>query len=149
MADLLVNGSVEKELGALVDEPEEPLWPGGPTVSWGASGRCGHRLRDVIVTLYMPLMRPHLEYCVQFWFPQFRKDKEPMERVQQSNTKVVWSLEHLSNEERLRELGQFSLEKSEIGSHQNIKYLKGSYQGDGARLFSDAQVTGQGLKAMN
>lgn len=130
---------MEKELRALVDEPAEPLWPGGPTVSWGASGKCGHRLRDVILTLCMTLMRPHLEYCVQLWFPQFRKDKELMERVQQSNTKMVWGLEHLSNEERLRGLGQFSLEKSERGSQQNIQYLKGSYQGDGARFFSDAQ----------
>ena len=49
-------------------------------------------------------MRPHLEYCVQAWGPQYRRDMELLERV----------LEHLPYEERLRELGLFSLEKRRL-----------------------------------
>ena len=59
-------------------------------------------------------MRPHLEYCIQMWSPQHRRDMELLECIQRRATKMIPGMEQLSYEDRLRGLGLCSLEERRL-----------------------------------
>ncbi len=55
--------------------------------------------KDIILPLYNSLVRPHLQYAVQFWSPHVAKDIAKLEAVQRRAKKVIPSLRNKSYQE--------------------------------------------------
>ncbi|KFQ26490.1 hypothetical protein N332_03106, partial [Mesitornis unicolor] len=152
----LESSPEEKDLGVLVDEKlnmsrQCALAARKANHVLGCiKGNVASRMREVILPLYSALMRPHLEYHIQVWAPQY-KDRELLEWVQIRATNMIRRLEHLPCEDRLRDLGLFSLEKRILQRDliAVFQFLTGDYRKAREGLFTRAgsdRTRGNGFK---
>ena len=74
-ADLLERSSARKDLGVLLDS----RYVDTNGILGCIRKSVTRRSREVILSLYSAVVRPNLEYYVQFWAPQFKKDRDPLE----------------------------------------------------------------------
>ena len=65
-----------------------------------------------IYIYYLVLIRPHLDYIVQFWSPHYRMDK--LEAVQTRMTEIIQGKRNLTYKDRLKHLNLHSLERRRI-----------------------------------
>ena len=68
----------------------------------------------MILPLYSTLVRPRLDYCLQFWGIQHKKDTKMLQQIQWRAMKMIKGLEHFFYKDRLRDLGLFSQEKRRL-----------------------------------
>ena len=115
------------------------------------SRKFDYKSKDIILPLYKSLVRPHLEYAVQFWSPYLNKDIELLERVQRRATKMIPSMRNMTYENRLQMLRLPTLESRRLRGEmiEVFKILKGFDNVDSRQFFklSDIGITrNNGLK---
>jgi len=59
------------------------------------------RSRELIPPFYSVLVRSYLEYFIQLWSPQYRRNTDLLECVQRRATKTVQGVEDLLYEDKL------------------------------------------------
>ena len=92
------------------------------------------------IHFFSALVRLHLEYCVRFWAPQYKKHRGP--RVySEKGKKAVRGLQHKSYERRLRELGLFNLEETQGRHYCSLHLPERLYHSGGWPLFPPSPVT--------
>ncbi|XP_051789435.1 uncharacterized protein LOC127529561 [Erpetoichthys calabaricus] len=123
----------EKDLGVIVDSKLSTSRQCSEAIKkanrmLGYIARCvEYKSKEVLLNLYNALVRPHLEYCVQFLSPGYKKDIAALEKVQRRATRLIPGLQGLNYEERLKELSLYSLSKRRLRGDmiEVFKIMKG------------------------
>ena len=147
--DKIHNAKVQRDLGVLVQDSlkvnlqvESVIKKANVMLSFISRG-LEYKSRDVLLRLYKALVRPHLEYCEQFWAPHLRKDILALERVQRRFTRMIPGMVGLTYDERLRILGLYSLEFRRLRGDliETYKIMNGLDRVDVGKLFPLAGET--------
>ena len=109
-----------------------------------------YRNKEIVLQLYTALVRPHLEYAVQFWAPSLQKDIDRLEAVQARATKLIPALRHFGYQRRMKRLNLFSLKTRRLRGQliETFKIIKGITNIDYNNLFtlSTNQTRNNGYK---
>ena len=153
----LGKGEMQRDLGVMVHQTlkvgmqvQQAVKKANGMLAFIAKG-FEYRSREVLLQLYRVLVRPHQEYCVQFWSPNLRKDILAIEGVQRRFTRLIPGMSGLSYEERLDRLGLYSLEFRKLRGDliETYKILKGLDKLDAGRLFpmlGESRTRGHSLR---
>lgn len=109
-----------------------------------------YRNKDIVLPLYNALVRPVLEYAVQFWSPTLQCDIKRLERVQARATRLIPAIRFKGYGRRLRDLNLLTLDKRRLRGQliETFKALRGFNNIDFRQLFelSDNQRNNHGWK---
>ena len=97
-----------------------------------------YRNKETVLQLYTSLVRPHLEYAVQFWAPNLQKDINRLEAVQARATKLIPTLRNFGYRRRMERLDLFDLQTRRLRGQliETFKILKGITKIDYNNLFT-------------
>ena len=77
-------------------------------------------------------LKCYIQYSSSFWGPQYKKDMDLLGWVQRRATRLIKGMEHLSCEERERQLGLFSMKRRlQRNLTAAFQYLREAYKKDG------------------
>jgi len=92
-----------------------PGWPGAHSVTLDCFRQnIASRSREGVLPRCSALVGPHLDHCIQFQPPQYKRGVNTLCRAQRRAAKMVEKLELFPGGDRLRELGLLSLEQRRL-----------------------------------
>ena len=91
----------------------------GNQILWLIRRTIMYKEKQLFVPLYKPIVRTHLEYCIQAWRPYRKKDIDKLEIIKRRATKMIPELRDISYESRLLQCGLTTLETDETKRKPN------------------------------